>query len=225
MAWELGAAVALERVVVVGRALGAAVEDLPLNLRGRYAPDLGSVDDTLNLFYALRRELNEDFSESTLRAEYERYSDRGLPSPFFARVLDDGGRVKLSTFPGQSLGSEGVLRGMVENVSAVGLRQVRITPNRSQCPDDVELAESVVRGLDLKADPQDVGSASRRLQAEERVVFTLRAEMQGKECELRFEWVADGFGREQQDISVKLPVPDDNSETPTDVHAPATEDG
>jgi hypothetical protein len=191
MAWELGAAAAVSTATVLtARARGAAVEDLPLNLTARYSPDLGDVDHVLELFTSIARHTDQGFQPSTVRSEFERLAPE--PSGLEACMVEEAIVVTI----------HGRRRGLLENLTK---RQLSAVTARAGTEDDVT-AVAVASAVERALNHRRKRAAPRIIEPNGRLVFNLPegADLHGS-ATVRFSWLAENDGREQQDIVIDIP--------------------
>jgi len=119
MSWELGAARAREKPILVGRALGVEVRALPLSLSARVANDLGDPSQVLRFVKDASETLACDIDDG-----FKAYLDELVPAPFHERKAGST-KLKVSVH-GRYL--------LVENVSDQDLRDVRAV-GRKQDPE------------------------------------------------------------------------------------------
>jgi hypothetical protein len=189
MAWELGAAAASEKKVLMARVRGVRPGDLPLNLSSRFCPDLGNAEEFLAFFRTISRIMEVPFSESTVRTELDKGRARG-PSVFDATDAPEP-RLELSLH-----GS----RALVENLSDVELHDLEFEAGDSPAS---ELLEHVSEQLAL---------LGRKLAAKKRVVIPLAQRVTlDRAVNLHVKYTSEKWGRERQWIM--LPASQDTNDT------------
>ena len=185
MAWELGAADAVESNIFPCRALGIETAKLPLLTGRRYVPDLGNRDDLAQFLQTLADGLG--IPDTTIaEAVTGLYEQHPLATPFDAAV----GHWLDVTIAGQ--------RAIVENRSGDTLRQLHF---KSATADDGAPASRSARALlDVLNAHSDLGPLERRLASLR--VGTRVDEFDGDELIAR--WVEDENGRRVQPVTVRV---------------------
>lgn len=197
MAWELGAASMTSLPILTARVLGTGLNDLPLGLSSRYAPELGEADEVVRLFQDIAEATGVELSESTVRGEYDRFGPRS--SPLRASPAGEGAGLRILL--------PSVEHGLLENETGRVLSDITLAPH-DDAPAASAVAAAVETGLRQRVDALGSTRARTTLDAHERVVFNLGPLTNGPETSvrLRAEWIAPDAGRQRQDLEVLLPL-------------------
>ena len=198
MAWELGAARSKSKHILVARALGVQVRDLPLSLPARVASDLGDRESVLRFVADVAERLGIEIDEPSLKEFIAEHSLGG----FLERRTS---LVKVQV----SLHGEYLL---VENVSAEDLEDLHAAPLSGSLPQQA----TVVYALD-----RTFVRHHRRLSAGGRLVSAMPKGLrlsdltydpdalvdqpqldQNESSAIRLRWVSIISGREWEDIRV-----------------------
>ena len=189
MAWELGVAAATHTAVLVGRALGAEIDQLPLGLGARFANDLGDEDSLVRLVEDMADilEVQADTArvrEFFLSTRYPVFYAHHCPTP------------KLSVTAHRRY-------LLAENLSTGGLDELRVYYTGPE-KDNQLVAESLDRALHKEG---------RKLAAAARIVAPVPngsadgaspAGLQPKiqDIVVNAEWKAPGIGREWSAVTI-----------------------
>jgi hypothetical protein len=181
MAWELGAAVALDKRVYVACVLGVDPVELPLHIGHRFAPDLGNADATIDFLRDICEDLDVPLDLQAARNAYDEWEVRGLPNPLRATIRTGAASLRLIV-------SQNYL--LVESTFDEEINDLRVVPAPSG-----DLMEELI---------SQIGS----IEGRGRRVIALSVEAQSlihaKDSTL-IEWLRVGHGRECQRIAVTSP--------------------
>lgn len=189
MCWELGVAVATRTKVLVARALGAEVDQLPLGLGGRFANDLGDEDSLVRLVEDLAEILQTPSDTARVRDQF------AAPHHSVFHARHSLPKISITTHRKYLL---------VENVSRTELDDLKLDYAGAD-----SLEESLAHAID-----RALHKNNRALSAAERLVVALPDERRSgvlpptaagspdHDIVVRGEWRAPDVGREWSDITI-----------------------
>ncbi|MFC6016470.1 hypothetical protein ACFP2T_09690 [Plantactinospora solaniradicis] len=190
MSWELGVAAAMRATVLVGRALGVDVGQLPLGLGARFANDLGDEDSLVRLVEDISAILDVDSDTARVREHFS-----GPRHSVFRARHSSAPKLSISVHRKYFL---------IENVSTTELDDLRVVPVETDT-----LGVSVVKALD-----RALHKDGRKLSASGRLVATLPdgggddrqppdlAILRERDLIMQAEWRAPEIGREWAEVTI-----------------------